>query len=55
MFNPPTFESELNIRNAITQNPYGLSTIVVVDEVVDGKYEIEIDSVIYEDVKEVLI
>ncbi len=55
MFNPPTFESELNIRNAITQNPYGLSTIVVVDEVIDGKYEIEIDSVIYEDVKEVLI
>lgn len=55
MYNPPTFESELNIRNAITQNPYGLSTIVIVDEVIDGKYEIELDSVIYEDVKEVLI
>lgn len=53
--NPPTFESELNIRNAITQNPYGLSTIIVIDKVIDGKYEIELDSVIYEDVKEVII
>ncbi len=55
MFNPPTFESELNIRNVVTKNPYGLSTIVVVDEVIDGKYEIELDAVIYEDVKEVII
>jgi hypothetical protein len=32
-----------------------LSTIVVVDEVIDGKYEFEIDSIVYEDVKEVII
>ncbi|XPV68821.1 MAG: epoxyqueuosine reductase QueH [Halarcobacter sp.] len=55
MFNPPTFKSELNIREKITNNPYGLSTIVVVDEVIDGKYDISLDSVIYEDVKEVII
>ncbi|RXJ66788.1 diacylglucosamine hydrolase like protein [Halarcobacter ebronensis] len=55
IFNPPTFESELNIRDAITKNPYGLSTIIIVDEVIDGKYEIELDSVVYEDVKEVII
>lgn len=55
MFNPPTFESELNIRDKVTNNPYGLSTIVVVDEVIDGKYEIELNSVTYEDVKEVII
>jgi len=55
IFNPPTFESELNIRQKITQNPYGLSTIVVIDEIVDGKYEIELDAKIYEDVKEVII
>jgi predicted adenine nucleotide alpha hydrolase (AANH) superfamily ATPase len=55
MFNPPTFESELNIRDKVTNNPYGLSTIVVVDEVIDGKYEFEIDSIVYEDVKEVII
>ena len=55
IFNPPTFESELNIRDTITKNPYGLSAIIVVDEVIDGKYEIELDSVVYEDVKEVII
>ncbi len=55
MFNPPTFESELNIRNKITNNPYGLSSIVIVDEIIDGKYEIELDSVIYEDVKEEIV
>jgi len=55
MFNPPTFESELNIRNKVTNNPYGLSTILVVDELIDGKYEIELNALIYEDVKEVII
>ncbi len=55
IFNPPTFESELNIRDKITKNPYGLSTIIVIDEVLYGKYEIELNSVIYEDVKEVII
>lgn len=55
IFNPPTFESELNIRNKIAQNSYGLSTIVVVDEVIDGKYEIELNAKTYEDVKETII
>lgn len=55
MFNPPTFESELNIRNRITKNPYGLSAIIVVDQVIDGKYEIELDAITYDDVKEEII
>ncbi len=55
IFNPPTFESELNIRNKITNNPYGLSAIVIIDEVIDGKYEIDLNAVTYEDVKEVII
>ncbi len=55
IFNPPTFQAELNLRNTITQNPYGLSAIVIVDSVIDGKYEIELDARIYEDVKEVII
>ena len=55
IFNPPTFESELNIRDKITKNAYGLSTIVIVDEVIDGKYEIDLNAVTYEDVKEVII
>jgi len=55
IFNPPTFESELNIRDKITKNPYGLSTIIVIDKIIDGKYEIELNSEIYEDVKEVIV
>jgi len=55
MFNPPTFESELTIRNKITNSPYGLSAIIVVDEIIDGKYEIELNANVYEDVKEVIL
>ena len=55
IFNPPTFQAELNLRNTITRNPYGLSAIVIVDEIRDGKYDIELDAKIYEDVKETII
>ncbi len=55
IYNPPTFESELNIRNKITNNQYGLSTIVIIEKVLDGKYEIDLKATTYEDVKEVII
>lgn len=55
MYNPPSFKEELNIRNQILQNPYDLSALIVIDEIIDEKYEIEINSVTYEDVKEELI
>lgn len=55
IFNPPTFQAELNLRNTITRNPYGLSAIVIVEQVEDGKYDITMDAKIYEDIKEVII
>jgi len=55
MYNPPTFQAELNARNEITKNPYGLSPIIIVDTLIDGKYEIELNAKIYEDVKEDII
>ncbi|ADG94651.1 protein of unknown function DUF208 [Arcobacter nitrofigilis DSM 7299] len=55
MYHPLTFEAELKIRDKITQNPYGLSAIIIVDEISEGKYEISIDAKTYEDVKEVII
>ena len=55
MAHPLTFEAELKIRHKITQNPYGLSAIIIVDEIIEGKYEIEIDAKTFEDVKEVII
>lgn len=55
IFNPLTFEAELRVRQSITKNSYGLSAIIILDEIIDGKYDIEIDSQIYEDVKGVII
>lgn len=55
MYAPPTFEAELNIRNRITNNPYGLSTILIIDKVIDGKYEIILNSKTFSDVKETII
>ncbi len=55
LYNPPTFQAELNIRSEIANNPYGLSTIIIIDKIIDAKYEINLDAKIYEDVKEVII
>ncbi|WP_428025765.1 epoxyqueuosine reductase QueH [Arcobacter sp.] len=55
MYHPLTFEAELKVRNDITQNPYGLSAIIIIDEIIDGKYDITIDAKVYDDTKEVII
>lgn len=55
IYHPLTFDAELKIREKITQNPYGLSAIIILDEVIDGKYEITIDAKVYEDIKEVIV
>ena len=56
IYHPLTFEAELRIRDKITQNPYGLSAIVILDDVPsDEKYEITINAKVYEDIKEVIV
>ena len=55
MYNPQTFEQELETRNKILKNPYDLSALIVLDEIKNEKYEIEINSETYEDVKEELV
>ena len=55
MYNPPNFYKELEIRNKIIRNPYDLSALIVIDEIKDEKYEIEINSETYEDIKEEII
>ena len=55
IYNPPTFEEELKIRNQLIVNPYDLSSIIVVEEIPSSKLEIVYKSHIYEDVKEVLL
>jgi len=55
IFNSPSFEDEVEIRQQLITNPYDLSTLIVVDEIPTSKVEILYKSHIYEDVKEVLI
>jgi len=52
---PLLFEEELAIRNKITNNPYDLSTIIVLDEILDEKYEIELNAKTYEDIEEKIL
>ncbi|MEA1915184.1 MAG: epoxyqueuosine reductase QueH [Campylobacterota bacterium] len=55
IFNPLSMEDESTLRLSISKNGHDLSTIVILDKIVDAKYELQIDAKIYEDVKEVLI
>ena len=44
----------MKIRENILLTPYSLSTIIVVDEIVEGRYDLELRSKRFEDVKEIL-
>ena len=55
IFNPLSFEDEMNLRSKILKNPYDLSALIVLDSVSDAKYEIFINSETYEDIKEEII
>lgn len=49
--NPLSIEQEIELREKIVKNRFDISTIFILDEVVDAKYEIHIDSITFEDVK----
>ncbi len=55
IFNPPLFEEVLKIRHHITQSPYDLSPILVIEEPLDGKLILHLDTKVYEDTREKLI
>ncbi|MEA1918004.1 MAG: epoxyqueuosine reductase QueH [Campylobacterota bacterium] len=52
---PISFEDELHVRAKIAQSFYDLSPIIVVDSIPKNKITIEIDSKVYEDVKETIL
>ena len=54
IFNSPSFEIELKVRQKLIKNPYDLSAILVVKQIPTQKLEILHTSHIYSDVKEVL-
>jgi len=55
IFNPPTFDEELTIRKKLTNNPYNLSPIIVLEVIPTTKLTVILDAVCYEDTKEIII
>ncbi len=55
IFNPPTFNKEVVMRQKIIKNNYDLSLILIVKEIPTNSIEIICKSYIYEDVREELI
>ena len=55
IFNSPSFDDELLVRDAISTSNYNLSPIIVVEKIPDFKLNIYLDAKTYEDTKEKLI
>jgi len=56
IYNPLLFEEELSVRAKITQNNhFDLSTIIVLEELIQTKLSIFLDYKTYDDVKEVIL
>ena len=55
IYNPPSFEDEINLREKILNSPYDISTVVVVDDIPSQKVEIYLDAKRYEDVRDRLL
>ena len=55
IYNPLLFNEELQIRNKITNSPYDISAVIVVDKVYEGKIFIECNSKVFEDVRETIV
>jgi len=55
IFNPPTVEKELTLREHISGNNYDLSPIIIVEEIPTTKLTLHIDAKTYEDTREKLI
>ncbi|UFH58146.1 epoxyqueuosine reductase QueH [Sulfurovum mangrovi] len=55
LFDPPSFDAEMEVRTKIVHSHFDLGVILVVDEIPDKKIEIICESKTYSDVKESLI
>ena len=52
IYNPPTFEEEIRIREKITLSLYDLTPIITTSDIVKSKLTIYLDSKTYEDTRE---
>jgi len=55
IFNPLSVDREITVRQALSYSPYDLSPIFVLDEILEGKIDIFLDSKTYEDSREYLV
>ena len=55
VFNPPSFEDELQFRNSLACGNYDLTPIIVIKEIPHAKLTIELNAKTYEDIREKLI
>ncbi len=55
IFSPPSYDEELQIRNAISHSNYDLTPIIVLENISNKKLTIKLDAKTYEDTKEKLI
>jgi hypothetical protein len=55
IFSPLAPEREISLRRQLCYSPYDLSPIFVVDEMGEGKIDIYLDAVSYEDNREYLL
>ncbi len=55
IYNPPTFDEELKIKEHLGSCAYDLSPIIILKEIPTKKLTIELEALTYEDVKEKLI
>ena len=56
VYNPLKFEDELLVRDKILNNSfYDLSSVIVLDNIKDIKYEIFCNAKVYDDVREVIL
>ena len=55
MYSNVDVNTELRVRESVTNSPYSLSAIFVLDEVAFKKYDIHLHSKVYEDIREKLV
>jgi len=55
IYNPLSFEQELQLRQLLLESHYDLTPIIVVEKLSDKKLTLQLDATVYEDTKEKLI
>jgi len=55
MFNPPSIESDIQLREVLTGSPFNTSALIVVDDIPSSKMTLSLETKTYDDTREKLI